>query len=229
MPNLAQMIATVNSKSYYSRPDEVIPAISEGGWKVFSAVVKEFAGFFTKVDSTTVVLTPGQQLYSMPADLGNLVAIGERSNTSENWREINPTTPQQAFDRVQIGNIWDGWFGECSHFRFYGPFQGAPVNSAAAAQQIQITPKVDQIRQCQLVYTAKYLPLVNPNSILSLPDEGTYAQQSFALAEILRGNSDGLANDYQAKGKDQLTDFLTWVRNRQSVERPEITAYLDEY
>lgn len=221
------MIATVNSKSYNSRPDEVISALSEGGWKVFSAVVKEFAGFFLKVDSTTVTLTPGQQQYAVPADLGNLIAIGERQNTSQNWREILPTTPQEAFDRIQIGNIWDGWFGECSHFRFFGPFLGAVVNNIPSAQQIQITPAVDIIRQCQLVYTAKYMPLTSPTSLLSLPDEGTYAQQSFALAEILRANNDTLANDYQAKGKDQLSDFLTWVRNRQTVERPEITAYLD--
>jgi hypothetical protein len=226
--NLAQMIATVNSKSYNSRPDDVIPAISEGGWKVFSAVVKEFAGFFLKVDSATVTLTPGQQQYAMPIDLGNLIAIGERQNISENWREILPTTPQEAFDRIQIGNIWDGWFGECSHFRFFGPFMGAVANNIPAPQQIQITPAVDTDRQCQLVYTAKYLPLTNPNSLLSLPDEGTYAQQSFAIAEVLRANNDALAGDYQAKGKDQLTDFLTWVRDRQTVERPQITGYLED-
>lgn len=227
MPNLAQMIATVNSKSYYSRPDDVIPAISKGGWKVFSAVVKEFAGFFLKIDSTTITLIPGQQTYSVPIDLGNMIGLAERVNTSEDWRTIDPTSPAQAFDRTQIATIWDGWFGPCSHYRFYGPFLGAVTSNAAVAQQIQITPAIDVPRLCQIVYTAKYLPVTNPGSLLSLPDEGTYAQESFALAEVLRANDDSLADKYQAEGNDQLTDFLTWVRDRQTVERPQIDGYLD--
>lgn len=225
--NLTQMIATVNSKTYYSRPDEVISALSEGGWKVFSAVVKEFAGFFLKIDTATLTLTPGQQLYAMPADLGNLIGLAERSNPSENWREILPTSPREAFDRNQIATIWDGWFGECSHFRFYGPFEGAKTTPTNQPMQIQVTPAIDMPRPCQIVYTAKYLPLTNPTSILSLPDEGTFGQQNFAIAEILRANNDSLANQYEAKAQGALTDFLTYIRNRQTVERPQIEGYLD--
>lgn len=228
MPNLAQMIAEVDSKSYYSRSGEVVSALSKSGWKIFSAVVKEYAGFFLKVDTTSMTLTPGQQLYPMPSDLGNLIGLGERSNTSENFREILPTSPQRAFANMQIATIWDGWFGPSSHFRFFGPFQGAVANNIPSPQQIQITPAVDMLRPCQIVYTAKYLPLTSSTSLLSLPDEGTYAQQSFALAEILRANNDTLAGQYQQEAMEQLTDFLTWVRDRQTVERPQITGYLED-
>lgn len=231
MPNLAQMFATVNSKTSFSRPDEIYSALSEAGWLVYSAVVKENAGFFLKFDTTTVVLTPGQQEYAMPADLTSLVNISERQTASQRWDTIEPTSLKEAMDNTQSVVGWDGCNYGSSRFKFYGPYLPAAVAQGPAAGQIQkitIEPAIDVVRMVELAYTAKWLPIVNANSLVMLPDEGTYAMQSYAIAEIHRGNNDTLSAEYEGKGQKHLTAFLTWVRQRQTVERSRITAYLED-
>ena len=232
MPNLAQMYALVNSKTSFTRPDEIYPALSEGGFLVYSAVLKEFSGFFLKFDTTTVVLTPGTQLYTLPPDLGNLVNIAERQTASENWHVLNPTDLADALDTAQnqVGwEAWDDYYDDRdSLFSFYGPFlpaQAAP--GAPQTQQITIAPAIDTVRMCELAYTAKWLPITNQNSIVMLPEELTYAMQNYAIAEIHRGNDDTLSAEYEEKGHRHLTAGLTWVRNRQIVKRPTITPYLE--
>lgn len=225
------MVATVNAKSSYSRPDEAYSALSEAGFLVYTAVLKELSGFFLKFDTTTVVLTPGQQQYALPPDLGNLVNIAERQTSAENWHVINPTTIANALDDVQTLVSWDDWNDwyddQDSMFKFYGPFLPAQVAGAAQTQQIQITPAIDAVRMCEIAYTAKWLPIVNAQSVVMLPEEGTYAMQNFAIAELNRANNDSLAAEYEAKAQKHLTAFLTWVRNRQIVQRPRITPYLE--
>jgi hypothetical protein len=230
MPNLPQMYATVNSKSAYSRPDEIYGALSEAGFLVYTAVLKEFAGFFLKFDTTTITLTPGQQEYTLPPDLTGLVNISERQTSAERWRTIDPTDLSNAMDNTQTIVGWDYWCDdyEDSNFRFYGPYLTSAATTSVQTQKITITPAVDVVRMCEIAYTAKWLPITNEQSHLMLPEEGTYAMQNFALAEILRANDDSLANEYEAKANKHLTAFLTWVRNRQSVKRPTITSYLGD-
>ena len=229
MPTIPQMYATVNAKSYYSRPDEIYPALDEAGFLVYTAILKEFSGFFLKFDTTTIVLTPGQTQYACPPDLGNLVNLAERQSASENWHVINPTTIANALDDIQDLTDWDDWadgYGGDSMFKFYGPFLPMPVAGVAPTQQILIEPAIDTVRMCEIAYTAKWLQITNANSLNTLPNEGTYAQQNFALAEILRGNNDSLANEYEMKAQKHLTAFLTWVRNRQIVKWPTVQPYL---
>lgn len=230
MPNLAQLYANVNADTYYSRPNQIYSALESAGFKVFSAILKEFSGFFLKFDTTTVVLTPGVNSYALPPDLGNLVHIAEKITASENWRRIDPETIGHAIDNMQQSVGWD-WspYGE-SGFKFYGPFlpEITPATLPTQTQQILISPAIDTVRMCELAYTAKWLPITGPNSLNTLPNEGTYAQQSFATAQLLRGNNDSLAADFEAEGRQQLADFLTWVRNRQIVKWPTITPYLED-
>ena len=230
MPTLAQMYATVNAKSGYSRPDEIYPALSEGGFLVYAAVLKEFSGFFLKFDTTTIVLTPGQQQYALPPDLGNLVNLAERLTASEDWHVINPTSLANALDTTQQGVSWGDWndmYDDCdSSLRFYGPFLPQPIPGSVQTQQVLIEPGIDAVRMCEIAYTAKWLSIVNDKSVVTIPEEGTYAMQNFALAEILRANDDTLAAEYERKANVHLTAFLTWVRNRQIVKWPTITPYL---
>lgn len=229
MPTLPQMWNTVNSKTAFTRPDEIYPALEEGGFLVFSAVLKEFSGFFLKFDTATITLTPGQQQYALPPDLGNLVSLAERSTSSERWRTIEPTSIAHAIELSQSAVGWDWDVYDCeSRFKFYGPFLPMPTaaTQATQVQQILIEPAIDAVRQCEIAYTAKWLPITNQNSINTLPNEGTYAQQNYAIAEIHRGNDDTLSREYEAKGDKHLTAFLTWVRNRQTVKQPTITPYL---
>jgi hypothetical protein len=230
MPNLLQMFNTVNSKTAYSRPDEIYPALEEAGFLVFSAILKEFSGFFLKFDTTSIVLTPGQSVYPLPPDLGNLVCLAERQTAAENWHQINPESLSDALTNTQSIVSWSDWDDlyddRDSHFRFYGPYLPMPTPGAAQIQQINITPAIDAVRMCEIAYTAKWLPITNQNSLNTLPNEGTYAQQNYAIAEIHRGNDDTLSKEYEGKGDKHLTAFLSWVRNRQTVRWPTITPYL---
>jgi hypothetical protein len=176
-------------------------------------------------------LTPGQQEYIMPADLTELVNISERQTASQRWNTIEPTDLRDAMDNTQSVLGWDGCNYGSSRFKFYGPYLSAAVAQGPAAGQIQkitVEPAIDVIRMVELAYTAKWLPIVNATSLIMLPDEGTYAMQCFAIAEINRSNNDTLSAEYEAKGQKHLTAFLTWVRQRQTVERPRIAAYLED-
>lgn len=225
--NLAQLYANVNAKTSYTRPDEIYAALEEAGFKVYAATLKEFGGFFLKFDTTTIALTPGKQQYACPPDLGNLVHLAERISGTQNWHVIEPTTTGHAIDRQQqsVGWSYDD-YESGSQFRFYGPFLPEQATQGTQIQQLLFSPAIDQVRQCEIAYTAKWLPIINAASINTLPTEGTYAQQSFAIAEIHRANNDTLADVYETKGMRQLSDYLTWVRNRQTVKWPTIHPYL---
>lgn len=232
MPNLAQMFALADARSSFSRPEgEIYSALDEAGFLVFTAVLKEFSGFFLKFDTTTIVLTPGQSVYALPADLTQLVAIAERLTASERWRPMDPTTLADALDSTQDLVGWDDWedlYGEGSEFSFYGPYLPAIAPGVAQVQSINVKPAIDAIRMCEIAYTAKWLPLVNGDSTVMLPNEGTYAMQNYAIAELNRSNNDTLSGEYETKGDKALAAFLTWVRNRQIVKWPSITPYLGD-
>lgn len=225
MPNLPQMYATVNSKTSFSRKDEIYSALSEGGWLVYSATLKENSGFFLKFDTSTIVLTPGQQDYILPPDLTNIVNIAERQTSNERWRTIDPTDLRDAMDNTQNAVGWNDYCYGKSHLGFYGPYLTSSASIGVQTQTITITPKIDVLRMCEIAYTAKWLPITNAQSLVMLPEEGTYAMQNFAIAEINRANDDSLASEYEANGQKHLTAYLTWVRNRQTVQRPHIQSY----
>src|SRR6266571_3802285 len=225
--NVAQLYANVNQKTSFSRPNEIYAALEEAGFKVYAAILKEFSGFFLKFDTTTITLTPGQSVYPMPPDLGNLVSLAERQTASGRWHTIEPTGLQDALNDAQVNTNWDGNSYGGPRFRFYGPYL-PEITGPTQTQQINIEPAVDAVRFCEIAYTAKWLPITNANSLNTLPSEGTYCQQSFAIAEIHRGNNDSLSAEYEAKGRAQLTDFLTWIRNRQTVKWPTIKSYLED-
>lgn len=226
------MYALVNSRSGYSRQQgEIYSALDEAGFLVYTAVLKEFSGFFLKFDTTTIVLTPGQSVYTLPPDLTQLVNLAERLTASENWRVINPTSLANALDNTQDLVSWDDWgdnYGEDSDFKFYGPYLPAAAAAGVQTQVLNIEPAIDQIRMCEIAYTAKWLTILNEQSAVMLPNEGTYAMQNFAAAELLRSNNDTLSAEYEAKGNKHLGAFLTWLRNRQLVKWPTITAYLED-
>jgi hypothetical protein len=232
MPSLAQMYALANARSANSRPEgEIYSALDEAGFLVYTAVLKEFSGFFLKFDTTTIVLTPGTNVYTLPADLTQLVAIAERVTAAERWRPMEPTSLATALDNTQELVGWDDWsdcYGDGSEFKFYGPYLSAAAAAGVQTQSINVEPAIDQVRMCEIAYTAKWLPILNANSKLMLPNEGTYAMQNFAIAELNRANNDTLSAEYEAKGQKHLTAFLTWIRNRQLVKWPTITPYLDE-
>jgi hypothetical protein len=249
MPNLAQMFATCNAKSQYSRTEgEIYDALSEAGFFVYAAILKELSNFFLKFDTTTVVLTPDTQKYILPPDCTQLVSISERKSASGRWKEMaSESIPDAINDAKEDTSFssYGGRYGE-SEFRFAGPFLEATETTTAPTgfgqagynvggyrgtgfqtQSILISPIPQETRFVELAYIAKWIPLVDRHSYLMLPDECTPAMQAFAIAELLRSNNDSNALAYDAKGQTHLNMALTWVRARQIQNNPTITPYVD--
>jgi hypothetical protein len=233
MPSLAQMYSLVNSKSLYSRSDvDIYAALSEGGFYVYSAVIKEFRGTFLKVDETSLTLVPGTTEYTLPTDLTNIVHLAERQSSSENWHPIAPEGLGDALCNIQqdLGFFDYGQnYGELSQFQFYGPYldsTDAQNPQATQIQKIRISPQPSENRFVQIAYTAKWIPITGAGSKVMLPDEGTYAMQNYAIAECLRSNDDSLGREYEAKGDKALASFISWLRQNQNMQRATITPYL---
>lgn len=231
MPNLAQCYALANAKSSYSRPDEEIyAALNKGGFRVYTAVLKEFAGFFLKFDTTSVSLTPGIAEYALPPDLSQLVHIAETLSLANSYRPITPESIGDALEQAKQGVGWDDLYsdsyGGASEFSFAGPYLDAASTISTQVQKIRISPIPMDMRFVELAYTAKWLPVVDGTSKIMLPEEGTHAMLDYAIAELLRSNNDSLSSEYAAEAKAGETAFLTWVRNRQIQQWPQITPYL---
>jgi hypothetical protein len=228
--NLAGMFALANSKSSYSRPSsEIYAALDEGGFLVYTAVLKEFSGFFLKFDTTTVTMVSGTAEYALPPDLTQLVHVGERLNASDPFSPVTPESIGAALENAQQAVGWDDWawmYGEGSQFGYAGPYLDATAAPGVQTQKIRFSPQPTDTRMVELAYIAKWLPIVDASSTIMLPAEGTYAMLNFAIAELLRSNDDSLSADYETKGQKHLGAFLTWVRNRQTQQTPQITPYL---
>lgn len=235
MPSLAQMFANCNAASYYSRSaGEIYSKLEEAGFEVYAAVLKENSGFFIKFDESSLTLTTSQanQEYTLPADFSQMVHLAERQTSSENWHEINPADSLGAVlsHQLNASGLLSLAFGNTSGYTYYGPYldSGQSANSTAATQlqKIRISPIPDTSRFAQLVYSAKWLPIVNQNSSLMLPSEGTYAMEAKATSKLLRLNNDSLSGEFAAEGQNLETKFLTWVRNRQIQQMPSAMPYL---
>lgn len=230
MPNLAQMFSLVNQKSSYSRTDtEIYAALSEGGFLVYSAVLKEFRGTFLKVDESSLTLVVNTTEYTLPTDLTQIVHLAERQSASENWHPILPEGLGDALTNTQQNTGWFDYgqnYGETSQFRFYGPYLDSVQTQAAQTQKIRISPAPSESRFVQIAYTAKWIPITSSASHVMLPDEGTYAMQNYGIAEALRSNDDTLSAEYERKADKSLSRFLDWLRVNQIMRRPQITPYL---
>ena len=94
--------------------------------------------------------------------------------------------------------------------------------------KIRLAPTPTDLRQTELIYDAKYLPIVNENSYNTIPDEGHQCQLDFAKAELFRANNDDLADKYEALALQELTEFLTFVRERQTQQFATQQPYLSD-
>lgn len=227
--NLAQMYALANSKSGYTRSDaEIYDALNESGFRVYSAVLKEFSGFFLKFDETSLSLVPDTTEYALPADLTQIVHLAERIDPTQNWRPMEPLSLNDALLNTQenVGwELYDGAYGTLSEFGFYGPYLDSAATTGVQTQKIRVSPNPDSDRFCQIAYTAKWLPITDSSSSIMLPDEGTYSQLNFAIAELRRASDDSLSADYEQKGETHLSAFLSWLRARQIQSPLTIATY----
>ncbi len=233
MPTLGQMFDLARKKSYFSRPDdEVWAALNYGAWRVYIYVLKEFRGFFIKFDETFLTLTSGVEEYALPADFAQMVRLSERRTTSDPWMPMVPADlnsqifiQQQFEDQITLGT---GVF-TTSNFTYYGPYlDSADTTSPTGVYKFRVAPKPTDTRACQLVYSAKFVPIINASSLLMIPPEGSEAMLAWAVAELLRANSDQLSGEYEAKGQRDATEFLTFIRERQIQQRPTVEPYIGD-
>jgi hypothetical protein len=222
--SLQQLYNRIDSKSFHTRSQsEIFAALDEAGFSVYTAVLKEFRGTFLKVDETSITLTPNVNEYTLPADLTQIVHLAERQTSSENW---HPMGTEGLGAALQAGAFPLVNFGDDSDFSYYGPYLDSTDAVGPQLQKVRVSPAPTDTRFVQIAYTAKWLPIFSAASQVMLPQEGWYAMEAYATAECLRSNDDTLADKYEAKGDKQLTQFLTWMRQRQIQQRPTITPYL---
>jgi hypothetical protein len=209
---------------------EIYAALGRAGFKVFSAIVKENRGFFVKFDETSLSLVPGTQEYALPADLSQIVHLAERQSATQDWAPIAPLDLDTALTDLQVASGWSNFFtsmyGDRSAFGFYGPYLDSAATISVQTQKIRISPGIDAPRFCQLVYTAKWLPINDASSKVMLPDEGTYAMESFASGQLCGASDDATrANYYELQGAKDLMAFLAWARQRQSMAPSSVVTY----
>lgn len=243
MPSLDQLYATCNSKSYYSRSEgEIYSALSEAGFLVYSKVLKEYSNYFIKFDTTTITLTPGVQVYTLPPDCTQIISISERISTSQSWRQMSNESIQDAitnqFSNYPFGDLYCNY--SQSEFRFAGPYLAANntinqpsistvggfTGSGYQCEQITISPQITQTRMVEIAYIAKWISITNSHSYVMLPDECTYAMQNYAIAELLRSNDDSMSATYEAKADKHMSAALTLVRMRDLSTPRQIVPYL---
>jgi hypothetical protein len=224
------MYANCNGNSGYARADgEIYNSLSRAGFRVFSATVKEFRGFFIKFDEMTLTLAPDVQEYALPVDCSQIVHLAERESATNDWMPIDPMDIDSALINIQRAVGWSdsfaGQYGHASQFGFYGPYLDSAASIGVQTQKIRIAPKVSSARFVQIVYTAKWIPITDASSKVMLPDEGTYAMESWASAELCGKSDDSRMGTFNAQGDKDLTSYLAWARERQIMQRPGVEMY----
>lgn len=94
--------------------------------------------------------------------------------------------------------------------------------------KVRLAPMPSDQRQTEIIYAAKWLDIQNVNSYNVIPDEGHGAQLDFATKELLMGNNDDMAAQFDSQAKEKLTEFLTFIRNRQTQLAAQVEPYLND-
>lgn len=228
--NLPQMYANCNANSGYARSEgEIYSALGRAGFKVFSATTKEHRGFFVKFDESSLSLIPGTQEYALPPDCSQIVHLAERQSASTDWLPMGALDLDSALSNIQNtlgwGVYYTGTYGGSSPYGFFGPYLDSTATQGVQTQKIRVSPQIEGNRFVQLVYTAKWIPITDQSSKVMLPDEGTYAMESFASAELCAKSDDSRALYFEAQGNKDLTSYLSWARERQIMQRRTVESY----
>lgn len=226
---LQEMITRANGASYFSRTtDEVLGAIDDAQFQLYTMAVRELRGALVKTDLTTITNAwkAGTDTYALPPDFGKMIQLAEREAPGNPWRPMTPMDLNNpAFVDDQFDYAGPEGFGEYSAFAYYGPYL-----ADAGGWWVKVAPMPEDgagVRTVQIIYQAAYAPLETATSALTLPQEATYAILQGAIARLLQLNSDQNAQTYQATAQDAETRFLSWLRGRQVQRAPVQRMYLE--
>lgn len=229
------MFSLADKGTYYSHTgssDEIWNAINSAGLRVYLWISKELRSYFIKWDTTTIAFAPNVDEYPCPPDLATMIRFRERAPGETTYRRLNPTeVTSELFAREQEESLVGPCGDDESEFVYIGPYlpmAAAQLADALKISNIRVAPMPQDIRQTEIVYTAKWLDIVNANSHNVIPSEGHQAMLNFVKAELLRANSDDLADKYETQGMQNLNEFLTFVRNRQIQQNSTQEPYLSD-
>lgn len=224
-------------KSYFSRTDqEVWAAISEAGRRIHQNVCKEFRGYWIKWDTSTIAIVDGTDQYQCPVDLGQIIRFSEKLASEQAYRQMEPADiTSDTFADRQFDPYIGYNSGPKSDFVFYGPYldqADALLNQgnqpASQYYQVKLAPVPEDNRVTEIIYAARYVEIINSQSPNVIPTEGHGVQLDYAVAELLKGNNDSLMGQYDASGKEKMSEFLTWIRSRQIYQYPTQETYVDD-
>jgi hypothetical protein len=231
--NLQQIHDTAAARSFFVRPDtEVWTAISTASRFVYQAIAKERRQFFRTLDITTITLQPNVQEYQLPADCEQLVRLRERINAQDTWRQIYPTDPQDREGTNDTLSPTVNYAGYGSGFFYQGPYLTmATANDGQDDETytIYITPIPADTRQVEILYDAKFIEVATGTDNYIIPVNLRDAVLDLTVAELVRPQSDSLANDYEQSGAEKLNMALTLIRMRQVQQDVVVNPYLSEF
>lgn len=215
--------------------DDIMAALNEEGFLLYTRVLKEVEGFFVKTDESSVVLTPGTQIYALPADCTQIVHMAERAQPTDQWARMDPESQNMALEAQEsiIGSYIIGVLG-VSQYSYYGPYlPDSQVNNAdpeadnsEQIMSITVSPTIDSQRSVQLLYIAKWIDILDDSSSMTLPEEATNALYSKTMANLTASMDDDRSAGFANMGEMQAKGFLSWVRDRQLQSPPKVTPYL---
>ena len=245
MPALSEMFAFCQRVAFDRTPDEIYAALDSAGYLVYTRVLKEQAGYFIKEDTTSLTLTPSAatgpyapQTFALPNDLDQILFLGESPipNIGGQYQRMAPGRDLTAVEDNLGDDDWmdfagDAWNGQGSQYSYYGPYlpaseaQGTP-DAASQQQMIDVSPVIESPRACLLIYHAKWLRIIDDASPVMMAEQGTYAMQHFAAAELLEDMDDTRAQKLMARGERYMQGFLSDLRDRDGNQQQTIKGYL---
>lgn len=236
MPTLGNIYTRIDRNTRYmvSR-DDIFAALNDEGFLLYSRILKEGEGFFVKTDETSVLLVPNTQVYQLPVDCSQVAHMAERAQPTDPWSKMTPESQNMALEQQEsiISSYVIGVLG-ASRYSYYGPYlDSSQVNSALAEpdnslqiQSITVSPLIDIQRYVQVVYTVKWINIVDDSSTLILPDEASNALYNKTMANLTASTDDTRSVGFANLGEMQAKGFLSWVRDREIQTGPKVTSYL---
>lgn len=230
-----QLFELADARSHFvrtARPELIWLAITESARQMYFWIKKENQGFFIKWDTGTIVFAAGTDEYACPADLDQIVRFSERQNAQDKYREILPSgINAPLFKQSQFDTVISTAGVQMSDFSYIGPYFPAAATDTielAAVQKVRIAPPPSEARQTELIYSAKFVEMARDEDLCVIPPDGRGALLEYAVASLVRGKNDALADSLEKAGDKMRELYLTSVRDRQIQQYTTVQPYLDQ-
>lgn len=229
---LQQIFNLVNKRTYFSRDDdEIWGAIDDAASSLYQQILAENSGFYLVWDTTSVTLQPNVEDYALPAAVKQLVRVREQPAGVSDWFTVLPADlNSQNFLDLQFGSVLSAAMdGPVSDFLYYGPYL-LETDAQTAVQQyhFRFSPIPQDTRSVELVYTARYVSIVDKDSVCVIEPDGHWALVYEAAGNLLAGNDDDAAGTNFTMAQRRRIDYMKIVRNRQTQQVRQVEAYIED-